>query len=278
MFKIIQISDLHFGREDQIAINAGKFAIQDLKPDLVAIAGDLTQRNKTREFEHAVQFLNDLKVPYFLVPGNHDIPLYNFFQRFSVPLREYRKHFDYLYPLEFTNEFLDIVGIDSSDSFQVKNGRLRTADLQKALEFFSNPAHKDKWKMVVTHHPIEDMDRVGDRDLLKQLLEKTDIWLAGHLHRYKVRNLQYGLKKFTGQECISGTFISNRLRKEENSFNMLEFDGIKSVKISTFFLSRATQKFTQIEQVVLVDRNVPKQESTSTIVPGEPEVEVKKLT
>lgn len=47
------------------------------RPDLILISGDLTQRARTHEFRLAKEFIRKLPAPVLVVPGNHDIPLYD---------------------------------------------------------------------------------------------------------------------------------------------------------------------------------------------------------
>lgn len=46
--KILHISDLHFGREKQEVLLALENKIKEIKPDIIIISGDLTQRAKKR--------------------------------------------------------------------------------------------------------------------------------------------------------------------------------------------------------------------------------------
>ena len=70
---LVHISDLHFGRERPVVLQAFLRALQTLQPQLVVISGDLTQRAKTAEYRAARTFLQALPVPYLIIPGNHDM-------------------------------------------------------------------------------------------------------------------------------------------------------------------------------------------------------------
>jgi 3',5'-cyclic AMP phosphodiesterase CpdA len=58
---------------------------------LVAFSGDFTQRARRAEFAEAGRFLNRIAQIKLVVPGNHDIPLYNFFARFLYPFANYNR-------------------------------------------------------------------------------------------------------------------------------------------------------------------------------------------
>src|SRR5438876_4044918 len=92
MRTVIHLSDLHFGRVDPSLVEPLVAAIAEARPDLVVVSGDLTQRAKTAEFEQAARFLGRLPTPQIVVPGNHDVPLYNVVARMFRPLDKFRAH------------------------------------------------------------------------------------------------------------------------------------------------------------------------------------------
>ncbi|MDX2262861.1 MAG: metallophosphoesterase [Gemmatimonadales bacterium] len=73
---LLQCSDLHFGRDADLAQIAGLEGLTaDLAPSAVAVAGDLTQRARHGEFQRALEFVQALRrlAPTIVVPGNHDV-------------------------------------------------------------------------------------------------------------------------------------------------------------------------------------------------------------
>ena len=91
MRTIAHLSDLHFGRHEihvEEALHASLVAAQ---PDLVAISGDFTQRALRSQFAAARRFLDRLSMPKLVVPGNHDVPVYDVFGRLFRPLDEYHR-------------------------------------------------------------------------------------------------------------------------------------------------------------------------------------------
>jgi 3',5'-cyclic AMP phosphodiesterase CpdA len=51
--------------------------VKDLRPDIVVVSGDFTQRARSSQFRAARTFLDLLPQPQLIVPGNHDVPLHN---------------------------------------------------------------------------------------------------------------------------------------------------------------------------------------------------------
>lgn len=81
--KIIQLTDLHLGREGEdtngIDVRSnflkGLDLIKEITPDCLVISGDLCYRAPEREiYEWAKGHLDQLPFPYQLISGNHDDP------------------------------------------------------------------------------------------------------------------------------------------------------------------------------------------------------------
>src|SRR5450432_1549215 len=112
MRTLVHLSDLHFGRTDAGVIEPLIGSVAAIRPDVVVVSGDLTQRARSREFEQARAFLNRLPAPQIVVPGNHDVPLYRVWERFLSPLGKYRHLVtDDLAPL-FVDDEIAILGVN----------------------------------------------------------------------------------------------------------------------------------------------------------------------
>ncbi|MEJ7616545.1 MAG: metallophosphoesterase [Pyrinomonadaceae bacterium] len=92
MRTLIHLSDVHFGRVDYSLIDPLVKFVNELRPHVVVVSGDLTQRARAAQFKEARAFLDRLPKPQVVVPGNHDVPLYNVFARFLKPLDNYRRY------------------------------------------------------------------------------------------------------------------------------------------------------------------------------------------
>ena len=89
MRTIAHISDLHFGTEVPAVARALIDDLEKNAPSLVVVSGDLTQRARRKQFDAARAFLAQLPRPQLVVPGNHDVPLYDVIRRFAAPLKRY---------------------------------------------------------------------------------------------------------------------------------------------------------------------------------------------
>src|SRR5207248_6077307 len=111
---VVHLSDLHFGREDPPVVAALVDAISALEPSVIVVSGDLTQRARRHQFLRARRFLDALPFARVVVPGNHDVPLFNLFARVVDPLGGYRRYVT----TDLTPTFVDppvvVVGLNTT--------------------------------------------------------------------------------------------------------------------------------------------------------------------
>src|SRR4030095_592545 len=88
---LVHLSDLHFGRIDPPVLSGLRAKIETIQPDLLVVSGDFTQRARRSQFEQARTFLESLPGRKIVVPGNHDVPLWNVVARFFFPLANYKR-------------------------------------------------------------------------------------------------------------------------------------------------------------------------------------------
>lgn len=226
---IAHLSDLHFGRVDPVAVAALHASILQLAPHLVVVSGDLTQRARTRQFAAARAFLARLPVPTLVVPGNHDVPLYDVVRRFARPLARYRRFIsDDVEPF-FADAEIAVAGVNTARSLTWQGGRINAEQLARLRRRFRrvDPA---LLKIVVTHHPFtappEGSQRkvVGRARAAMSVLADcgVDICLAGHLHLgHSAPASDHYLVRRGPLLLLAGTATSTRFRGQVNSFNLV---------------------------------------------------------
>ena len=233
MRTLLHLSDLHFGRIDPALMAPLKARVEQLAPDLVVVSGDLTQRARSRQFQAARVFLDSLPGPRIVVPGNHDVPLYNLLNRFLRPLDKYRRYIsDDLAP-EYVDEQIAVLGVNTARALTFKDGRIghdQIARLRARLA--SLPPHLTK--VVVTHHPFDlppylasgDLVRRGPLAMAMFADHGVDLLLAGHLHASHAGNTaaRHPIAGYAALMVQAGTATSTRGRGEANSFNLLRIE------------------------------------------------------
>jgi 3',5'-cyclic AMP phosphodiesterase CpdA len=230
MRTVVHLSDLHFGRVDPRLVPPLVHTILSIAPDLIAVSGDLTQRARRSQFVQARAFLQQLPFPQVIVPGNHDIPLFNLATRLLNPLAGYRRYIaSDLMPV-FGDDEMIVVGLNSARSVPFSgSGRLNEAQVQLAAARLASAA-PHVLKIIVTHHPFELPAGRGEEHLIgrsrmamEQLAQVgADLFLAGHLHVSHVGRTaeRYKIAGHSALVVQAGT-MSTRGRGEPNSFNVV---------------------------------------------------------
>ena len=234
MRRIVHISDIHFGQVDYSIVAKAVDAINELSPHLVVVSGDLTQRARTYQFIEARDFLSKLPEPQIVVPGNHDVPLYNVYDRFLRPLEKFKKFItDDLTPTYFDDE-LAVVGVSTARSLVIKGGRINEQQIAHILDRMCDVPDK-MLKIVVTHHPFDlpeghsGRDIVGRAQMAMPMITDcgADLFLAGHLHISNIVSTAKRYRLENGKAALvvqAGTATSARVRGEVHSFNVLDYD------------------------------------------------------
>jgi 3',5'-cyclic AMP phosphodiesterase CpdA len=235
MRTIAHISDLHFGSHEPAIARSLLGSIRDQKPDLVVLSGDLTQRARDGEFAQARHFLEQIDQPVLIVPGNHDIPLYNLLHRFLSPLEKYRHH---IAPAALAGDWycddqLAVLGLNTARSLTWSSGRVSFNQMALIRRAFA-AAPQSAWKVVVTHHPVaaahgEARIEVAGRALfaLRAIADAgVHLLLSGHHHRSVSGHADTELVLKNSVLVVhAGTAVSTRTRANEpNSYNLICLD------------------------------------------------------
>lgn len=255
MRTIAHISDLHFGREDNLVKEGLLKDLDCLNPHLIVISGDFTQRGRVSQYMKAGDFLKSLKHKYLAVPGNHDIPLFDIFTRFFFPLNRFRRFISKENSPYYIDEEMAVLSINTARSLTWKNGRISIEQIKHIEEVFSK-ADNSLFKVLVTHHPFipppgnPGIRLVGRSKRAMNVIERTgiDLLLSGHLHLGYSGDIRtyYRKNKRSLISVQAGTAISKRRRNEANGYNLITFENddltivVRSWKDGSFEESRRT--------------------------------------
>ena len=234
--RIAHLSDIHFGAHDPRIVAGSEAWLAEHRPDLVIVSGDFTQRARVEQFREARAWLERLRSAghrLLVVPGNHDVPLYDVATRFTAPLHRYKHYISHDLCPWFEDEHVAVLGINTARSLTIKSGRINR-DQMRMIEdrFAAVPA--DKTRILVTHHPLYSMP-IGEGPELSEAVGRHDdavkavcragvhVALAGHFHRTYAAAARKMVEAAGGALVIqAGTATSVRLRNDEpQSFNFV---------------------------------------------------------
>ena len=259
MTSLLQISDPHFGTEQPPVVTALQTLAHTLDPALIVLSGDITQRARRSQFRAARVFVDGLrpKAPPLVVPGNHDIPLFDVVTRVTAPYREHRRAFgDNLEPEHESPEIL-VVCVNTTRAYRHKDGEVSPAQVERVARRLES-ATREQLRAVVVHQPIAAIRSIDEPNVLHGAPAAIRSWaqagadlvLGGHIHLPYVVPLH---ETITGVHrriwaVQAGTAVSTRVRHEAgNSVNFVRYDARAAetprVTIERWDYSGAHQRF-----------------------------------
>ena len=261
MTTLVHLSDLHFGRDVDLAqIAALEALVPALRPTAVAISGDLTQRARHGELQRALAFAQALgrTAPVHVVPGNHDVQWwatpFNLFGSDRKYLK-YRRYFgDDLSPTTVMPGVLIASALSSHGvvwgSMTWKfwrdtavKGHLPASEVDRCRARFGAAAPGDL-RVIALHHNVlrgrisRRMGLARWRTAADRLAGSgADLILCGHDHEEAVGTLG-------GSVVVSaaGTHTGRTRGHRPSAFNLIEADP-SEIRIRHFAWDRSRGEF-----------------------------------
>ena len=233
MNKIAHISDLHFGKTNPEVVERLVAKLCELEADILVVSGDLTQRARSSQFKEARALLDRLPHPQLIVPGNHDVPLYNLPMRLMNPYANHIAAFgDNLEPVCRHADCL-IIGLKTTRRYRHKHGEISDRQIERVRELLI-AAEPDQLRLVVAHHPFYVERKQDRKDLLRGGLPALREWsragadliLGGHIHFPYISPLHRRIEEIIQPTWVvqAGTAVSRRIRwNAGNSVNMIHY-------------------------------------------------------
>ncbi|MBC2836908.1 metallophosphoesterase family protein [Paragemmobacter straminiformis] len=251
MSVIVHLSDPHFGAERPDLVEPLLAAVARLAPDLVVLSGDLTQRARSGQYAAAMRLLAGCRAPVLVVPGNHDVPLWNIGLRLVDPWRRWRRAVGpELGPL-FVNDAMLVLGLNTADPMAWKNGRIGAVQLQRVAEVCATAGARRR--VLVLHHPLQGPPSEppalrGAAAAIPALVDAgVDMVLSGHLHSTYATPLAAAPGILSVQ---AGTCLSHRVRGDGNAFNSLRL--VPGGVVLTHYRAQADRTFRADADLVLM--------------------------
>lgn len=231
----MHVSDPHFGTERPACVAAVHALIAECRPDAVVLSGDITQRARRSQFDAARAFVDTWQpLPVLVLPGNHDIPLFNLVARLFYPYANYRAAFGAeLEPVVDVGPLL-LIGVNTTRPSRHKNGVVDPRQIARVAARLRQ-ARPDQLRVVVTHQPAwvilpeDEENRLHNADAaLSQWTEAgMDLILGGHIHLPYVQALHEcrAVSSRKAWAVQAGTAVSSRIRRgAPNSINLIRYD------------------------------------------------------
>lgn len=181
VYKIVQVSDFHIGSQhfEPALLKKAIDEINDYKPDIVMICGDITHEGFQHQYEEAKAYIDKIACKSKIItPGNHDSRNVGYV------------HFEDLFGPRNSVLYLPgltLVALDSSEP-DLDDGRLGRQNYRWISEKLSRA---EDFKIISLHHHLIPIPGTGRErniiedagDFLELLADHSiDLVLCGHKH------------------------------------------------------------------------------------------------
>ena len=231
MTVLLQVSDPHFGTERPEVVAALERFVHELRPGVLLLSGDITQRATAAQFGAARAFVDRLGVPTLLaIPGNHDIPLFNLVARLFAPYGHYQRAFGHVLEPQFESDDVLVLALNTTRWYRHVDGAVSVAQIERVAHRLK-AARPAQWRIVVVHQPVA-VTREQDRHNLLHGAEAAlrrwaaagaDLVVGGHIHLPFVLPLRERWPDLPRPVWAvqAGTAVSRRVRADAgNSVNV----------------------------------------------------------
>jgi len=149
--------------------------------DFVIISGDVSDKGDTLSLRMAKQMLQKLRMPYYIIPGNHDVKWYH---TGSV-------NFDAVFgdtKFDFTHNEVEFIGFTTAPLSNKGVGFIQPVDIQW-IKTVLQKTGTDNPVILVTHYPLQTGDVDNWKDIVN-IAKKYSVQavLGGHYHRNAIFN------------------------------------------------------------------------------------------
>jgi 3',5'-cyclic AMP phosphodiesterase CpdA len=239
MTLLLQISDPHFGTERPSVVNALVHFVHEQVPNLVVLSGDITQRASRRQFHTAREFIDRLGVAATLViPGNHDIPLFDLAIRLLNPYANHCRAFGTNLEPMFESDQLLVITVNTTRYYRHTDGEVSMEQIERVARRLER-ATGSQLRVVVTHQPVavtrpQDETNLlhgGDHAVRSWARAGADLILGGHIHLPFILPLHERFADLPRKVWAvqAGTAVSRRTRHEAgNSINLIRYERPRS--------------------------------------------------
>lgn len=260
--------------------------LDSMDVDHIVISGDLTNLALDSEFVAArkiIASIRDMDRRVSIVPGNHD-----YYTAGAEKEHRFEKHFGLLLQSDLPNYQLDsgypychfrgdvaIVGLNSclATPWLFATGKVPPEELKAARRLLNDDALKDRFKIVVVHHPLLPDEHhsiqfnrrmLNSKEVLQTLRESNvDLILHGHNHYFSVLNLPKLGHPGTTYLCEAGSTSVESIDENPTmagKFNIYTIDDRQLCKIESHLFESHETGFKPWQEQVFIQKLDPTRE------------------
>jgi 3',5'-cyclic AMP phosphodiesterase CpdA len=232
--RLAHLSDLHFGRPaSPERILSLKEDLSANRPQLIIITGDITDRGRVSQFRSAIDFLDQVGLPFIIVPGNREVSVSAFWEWMAprLAMNRFRGFFGQSDRILWkSDEFkLAFFGLNSVHTFPSWPGKIA----RESRYWLRQQAAKlaDYRKVLFLHHPVMPVIRassfwahtLSDAGELLNICTETGIILIlqGHKHRSSVVEINVPERNARVVISAAGAPLASRWDAAYNLIEML---------------------------------------------------------
>jgi len=231
-FNFVVINDIHFINEKCAAFLDR--VLKQIKggpaPEFALVAGDLSHHGTEQEFGAVKEILAQLRIPIFVLPGNHD-----------YATQTDRKQYEQVYPKQlnymFEHKGWQFVGFDSTEGLRAANTKIQSEPVD-FLKRTASKISKTQPTVLFTHFPLgEKVDkRPLNAEVALELFKEHNLQatFGGHHHGFTERTLRQAT--LVTNRCCSFSQPNHDGTKEKGFFACSAKDG----QISRSFVEVST--------------------------------------
>lgn len=261
MTVVLQVSDTHFGTEQPQAMAALQRLSAELRPDLLLVTGDITQRARADQFARAKAYFEQLGVPAWLViPGNHDIPLFDVCARAFQPYGRYARAFGDVLGGTFERDDVLVIAINTTRRYRHKHGEVSAEQVQRVAQQLA-AARPGQLRIVAVHQPVavpttdaQNLLRGHEAAVRRWSAAGADLIIGGHIHLPYVVPLRSRWPDLPRQVWAvqAGTALSRRVRGGiPNSVNVIRTGPGRSAVVERWDVDEAAGLFRRVDATPL---------------------------
>jgi len=201
-FRFALLSDLHISSVNSQPSEDLQNAVNDVNSlkniDFVLVSGDISNLGDTVSLKIAKQLLEKLNVPFYVIPGNHDV-------RWTEADANNFKQIFHDDKFSFTHKGYQFIGFTTAPLTKSTNGFIQKQD----IDWMKSELEKVGSTMpifAVTHYPLQTGD-VDNWFEMTDVLRKYNVQavLGGHYHR----NVLFNYDEIPGIICRSTLRANN---------------------------------------------------------------------